>query len=135
MPIEELIALAKVRSGKNQTAMAEEMGHGSKHRLTKIAAGRLYADASELVYLATAAKLDPIKVLAEIESERHPELAGVWGNLITSAALYSEPLFAGPAGGTEKRRRKTRCNHALSNRLPHSKRSTDRFNSVSTLYK
>lgn len=78
MRIAELIALAKVRSGKTQIVLAEEMGHGSKHRLTHLAAGRLYADASEIVYLAEEANLPPIKTLAEIESERHPNLAHVW---------------------------------------------------------
>ena len=87
MPIDELIALASIRSGKKKKALAAEMGHADETRLSKLASGRLKADASEIVFLAAAAKLDPIKVLAEIESERHPELAGVWGNLVTSAAL------------------------------------------------
>lgn len=78
MMIKELIAIAKVRSGKTQDAMANEMGHTGKSRLSNIAAGKLKADASEIVYLAQAAKMEPISVLAEIESERHPELASVW---------------------------------------------------------
>jgi len=78
MLLKELIAIAKVRSGKTQEAMAEEMGHSGKSRLSNIAAGKLKADASEIIYLAQAAKMEPISVLAEIESERHPELAAVW---------------------------------------------------------
>ena len=78
MQIAELIALAKVRSGKTQKEMAEEMGHKVPTRISKLGTGRLSADASEIVYLASAAKMDPIRVLAEVESERHPELANIW---------------------------------------------------------
>lgn len=88
MRIAELIALAKVRSGKTQIVMAEEMGHGTKHRLSNLASGRLYADASEIIYLAENANLPPIKTLAEIESERHPNLAHVW-KTATKAAKES----------------------------------------------
>ncbi len=82
MDIAELIALAKVRSGKTQKEMAEEMGHKVKTRISKLGTGRLKADASEIIYLAEAAKMPPIDVLAQIESERHPELAQVWQSLI-----------------------------------------------------
>lgn len=78
MNIAELIALASIRSGKQKQTLAKEMGHADKTRISKIATGRLRADASEIVYLAEAAKLPPIKVLAAIESERHPALAFVW---------------------------------------------------------
>lgn len=89
MKLAELIALAKVRSGKTQTTMAIEMGHGSKTRLSHLAAERLYADASEIIYLAEAAHMQPIKVLAEVEAERHPELAHVWKQITDRlTALY-----------------------------------------------
>lgn len=78
MKISELIALAKVRSGKTQKDMAEEMGHPHPKRISKISTGQLEADASEILYLATEAKMQPIEVLADIESQRHPELAAVW---------------------------------------------------------
>lgn len=78
MQIAELIALAKVRSGKQQQTLADEMGHNNHTRISKIARGVLQPDASEIVYLAEAANMDPIKVLAQVESERHPELAAVW---------------------------------------------------------
>jgi transcriptional regulator with XRE-family HTH domain len=88
MKIAELIALAKVRSGKSQKDMAHDMGYSHPQQLSKIAAGVKAPDASEIIYLATAAQMEPIKVLAEIESERHPELAFVWGRaLLNSAAL------------------------------------------------
>lgn len=87
MDIAELVAIAKVRSGKTQKEMANEMGYEHPAQVSKIATGVKAANASEIIYLAKAAKMDPIRVLAEIESERHPELAGVWGNLVTSAAL------------------------------------------------
>lgn len=78
MQIAELIALAKVRSGKSQKAMSEEMGHPHAKRISKISNGQLEADASEIIYLAQAAGMPEIKVLAEIESDRHPELAAAW---------------------------------------------------------
>lgn len=78
MTIAELIALATVRSGKHKTELAKEMRHTDSTRLSKIATGRLRAHASEVIYLAQAANLPPIKVLAEIESQRDPELAFVW---------------------------------------------------------
>lgn len=78
MNISELIALAKVRSGKTQKVMAEEMGHKVTTRISKLGTGRLAADASEIIYLAQAAHMQPIEVLADIESQRHPELAQVW---------------------------------------------------------
>lgn len=82
MNVTELIALAKVRSGKSQKAMAEEMGHAHAKRISKISTGQLEADASEIVYLAQNAKMPPIEVLADIESQRHPELAAVWKRTI-----------------------------------------------------
>ena len=78
MQANELVALAKARSGKTQIEMASDMGHKGHTRLSNIAKGKLEADASEIVYLAQAAKMQPIEVLADIESQRHPELAAVW---------------------------------------------------------
>lgn len=134
MQIAELIAIAKVRSGKSQKDMAADLHHTHATRISKISKGEAAANASEIIYLAKAAKMDPIRVLAEIESERHPELASVWGELVTSAALYLDASFTGPTGPTEKRRGKTRCNHSLSNRLANTKHRANRFNRVSTLY-
>lgn len=106
MQIAELIALAAIRSGKQRQALADEMGHSDKTRISKIASGRLKADASEIVYLAEAANLPPIQTLADIESERHPELAFVWAkagatikNKITSlyfslAGRFHRPRFS-----------------------------------------
>ncbi len=78
MLIAELIALAKVRSGKSQKVMAEEMGYTNAAQVSKLATGVKAPDASEIMYLAQAAKMQPIEVLADIESQRHPELAAVW---------------------------------------------------------
>lgn len=77
MQIAELIAIASIRSGKKKRELGQEMGHNDETRISKMATGRLRADASEIVYLAEAANMEPILVLAEIESERHPELAAV----------------------------------------------------------
>lgn len=134
MQIAELIAIAKVRSGKSQKDMAADLHHTHATRISKISKGEAAANASEIIYLAKAAKMDPIRVLAEIESERHPELASVWGELVTSAALYLNTSFSGPTGPAKQRRRKTRCNHSLRNRVPNSKHGTNRFNGVSTLH-
>lgn len=78
MSIAELIALAKVRSGKSQKEMAEEMGLTNPNVISKIAGGIREANASEIVFLAMAARMDPIEVLAEVETEKHPELKQVW---------------------------------------------------------
>ncbi len=78
MQIAELIALAKVRSGKSQKEMAADMGYTHPQQVSKIAAGVKAADASEIIYFAQAAQMEPIDVLADFESERHPELAAVW---------------------------------------------------------
>lgn len=130
MQIRELIALAKTRSGKTQEEMGQEMGHSGKTRLSKIASGDLAANPSEIRYLAIRANMDPTQVQGEIEAEKHPALAWVWE---TSHALYLGTVFPGPTGGAKQRRRKTRCNHALGNRLSNPKHRTNRFNRVSTL--
>lgn len=104
MSIAELIALAAVRSGKRQKAMAEEMGHSDSTRLSKLSSGRLSADASEIVYLAEAAELPPIETLASIESERHPELAQVWEKVIAQHQAETKTPPEGGALSWRKRR-------------------------------
>lgn len=78
MLINELIALAKARSGKTMLEMSAEMGHNGHSRLTQINRGRLEPNTSELRYLALLAKVDPATVIAEYESEKHPALAWIW---------------------------------------------------------
>ena len=85
MNIKELVALASIRSKKTQGKLGQEMGHKVKSRISKIASGLLQPDASEIVYLARAAKLPEIETLAAIEIERHPELAEVWRLVVTKA--------------------------------------------------
>lgn len=92
MQVSELIALAKIRSGKSQKAMAEEMGHGHPKRISKLSTGELIANASEIIYLAEAAHMPPIKVLAEIEAERHPDLAHVWKKVTDSLTSLKQAL-------------------------------------------
>lgn len=82
MHIAELIAMAKIRSGKTQKEMAADMGYSHPQQVSKLAAGIKAADASEILYLAEAAKMEPIEVLAEFESQRHPQLAEVWRTTI-----------------------------------------------------
>ena len=84
MKIAELIAVAKIRSGKDQKELAAEMGI-SADRLSKIAKGKYQASASEIIYLATEAKTDAIRALADIEMEREPQLAAAWTYALSHA--------------------------------------------------
>ena len=78
MELAELIAIASVRSGKTRGVMAKEMGHKSQSRISRLSAGQLVPEASEIVYLAHEAKLPEMQTLAEIEAERHPQFAKMW---------------------------------------------------------
>lgn len=78
MNIEELIEIAKVRSGKSKGQMAAELGLSSQSAMTKMATGERDFRASEIIYLAAAAKLDPIETLKELEQSARPHLADVW---------------------------------------------------------
>ena len=84
MKIAELIAIAKIRSGKEQQQIAAEMGI-SASRLSNIAKGKNQATASEIVYLANEAQTDAMRALADIESEREPNFAPIWAKLLSSA--------------------------------------------------
>ncbi len=86
MKIAELIAIAKIRSGKEQQQMAAEMGIDPT-RLTNIGKGKLKANASEVAYLAHQAKTDPLRAIAEVESEREPKFATMWANLLSVSKL------------------------------------------------
>lgn len=122
MQIAELIALAAVRSGKKRQELGAEMGHNDKHRISKLATERLKADASEIVFLAMAAKMNPIEVLAEVETERHPELSQVWQRVRENMrSLY----FAQVAARVDKRRRKVGCNRAPSDPPRYAKVGTN----------
>ncbi len=111
MDMRELIALAAVRSGKKKRELAAEMGHADETRLSKIGNGRLKADASEIVFFAMAAKMDPIEVLAEVETERHPELGQMWTRVRENMrSLY----FAQVPTRVNKRRRVKPCNRPPS---------------------
>ena len=87
MDIAELIALAKIRSGKTQKEMAQEMGYSHPNYVSKIATGAKAPDASEILYFAEAAKMQPIQVLAEIESKRRPELAKFWQMILQKSEM------------------------------------------------
>lgn len=86
MKIAELIAIAKIRSGKEQQQIAQEMGI-SASRLSNIAKGKNQATASEIVYLANVAKTDAVRALADIESEREPKFAPIWASLLNVSKL------------------------------------------------
>ena len=87
MRIAELIAIAKIRSGKEQQQMAVEMGITAS-RLSAVAKGKLQPSASEIAYLAQQAQTDPLRAIADIESEREPKLAPIWANLLNISKLY-----------------------------------------------
>ncbi|MDZ4100701.1 MAG: hypothetical protein U1E12_03380 [Hydrogenophaga sp.] len=85
MEIAELIALAAVRSGKTRKELAEEMG-ATGQKLSKLSAGEHKPNASEIIFLASQAKLPPLKTLAEIEGELHPEFAAIWKKVAKASA-------------------------------------------------
>lgn len=87
MRIAELIAIAKIRSGKEQQQMATEMGITAS-RLSAVAKGKLQPSASEVAYLAQQAQTDPLRAIADIESEREPKFAPIWANLLNVSKLY-----------------------------------------------
>ena len=76
MRVAELIAIAKIRSGKEQQQMAAEMGV-SASRLSAVSKGKLQPNASEIVYLAQQAQTDPLQAIADIETEREPKFAPI----------------------------------------------------------
>jgi transcriptional regulator with XRE-family HTH domain len=80
----ELIAIAKIRSGKEQQQMAAEMGI-SASRLSAVAKGKLQPNASEVAYLAQQAQTDPLRAIADIETEREPKFAPIWQRLLHAA--------------------------------------------------
>jgi DNA-binding XRE family transcriptional regulator len=84
MKIAELLAIAKIRSGKEQQQMAAEMGIDPT-RLTNIGKGKLKANASEVAYLAQQAQTDPLRAIADIETEREPKFAPIWQRLLHAA--------------------------------------------------
>lgn len=88
MYTKELIAMATIRSGKKRYQMAEEMGHAGETRLSKIAAGTLAPNSSELAYLARQAGVEPLDAISRYESEKHPALSWIWN-------LAAEPVKAG----------------------------------------
>ena len=86
MRIAELIAIAKIRSGKEQQQMAVEMGITAS-RLSAVAKGKLQPSASEIAYLAQQAHTDPLRAIADIESEREPKFAPIWASLLNISKL------------------------------------------------
>ena len=86
MRIAELIAIAKIRSGKEQQQMAVEMGITAS-RLSAVAKGKLQPSASEIAYLAQQAHTDPLRAIADIESEREPKFAPIWESLLNISKL------------------------------------------------
>lgn len=86
MNIAELIALATVRSGKSRGELAAELGYKNQSKLSKLSAGENKPTATEIIYLAEKAKLPPVKTLAEIEAEMHPEFAAIWNKVAKASA-------------------------------------------------
>lgn len=107
MDISELIALATVRSGKSRGELALEMGYKNQSQLSKLSAGEKKPNASEIVYLAVQAKLDPVKTLAEIEEQSHPEFAAIWQRIKTADSVR-ELYLANPATVSTRTRHKVR---------------------------
>lgn len=99
MRVAELIAIAKVRSGKDQKVLAEEMGIDPT-RLSNINKGKAKATASEIVYLAQQAQTDALRALADIESEREPRFAMAWNHALSALKSYFQRASSnGPSTG------------------------------------
>lgn len=90
MNMAELIALASVRSGKSKGELAKKLGHKDQTRLSKLGVGALEPKASEIVVLAEDANLDPVKTLAEIEAQMHPEFQAIWNKIKETASSVRE---------------------------------------------
>ena len=84
MKIAELIAIAKIRSGKEQREIADSMGVTAS-RLSAVARGKLQPTAGEIIYLANVANTNPVTALAEIEMEREPQYAEAWKQALSYA--------------------------------------------------
>ena len=77
MNIKDLIDAAKLKSGLQLGQIAAEM-HIPQAKLSDWKAGKYRPSASNIIYLADRAQLPAIEVLAEIETEANPDLAGFW---------------------------------------------------------
>lgn len=77
MNIKDLIDAAKNKSGLQLGQIAEEM-HVPQARISEWKKGKYRPAASQIIYLADKAQLPAIEVLAEFETETHPEMAGFW---------------------------------------------------------
>lgn len=67
MDMNELVAIAKVRSGKNLKTMAKEMGHRHATRISKLSLKQAQPTPRELAYIANQARMPLDFVFQEIE--------------------------------------------------------------------
>ena len=77
MLIQTLIDVAKLRSGKNFGAMAEDLGV-AQTRISEWKKGVTWPGTSEVAYFALEAGLPVLETIAEIEREKKPTLSTVW---------------------------------------------------------
>ena len=77
MLVKTLIDVAKMRSLKSQSKMAEELDVPHT-RISEWKKGKCMPGSSEIAYFALEAGLDVMDTIAAIESEKKPALSRVW---------------------------------------------------------
>ena len=82
MDIKNLIETAKAKSGLQLGAMANDM-QISQVRISEWKKGKYKPGPSQIIYLAEKAQLPAIEVLAELETEQHPEMASFWKKAVS----------------------------------------------------
>lgn len=81
MKIEDLIELAKTRSGMNLGEMAREL-EIPQSKFTAWKKGQYKPGTSEIMYLADKAGLRMMETVAEIETQSHPAFGRIWRKAI-----------------------------------------------------
>lgn len=82
MNITELITKAKETSGLTLGQMAAEL-EVKPSTLSAWKKGDYKPGPTDIVYLADKANLPVFEVLAEIETESHPSMAGLWKKVVS----------------------------------------------------
>lgn len=78
MNVKELVSAAEAKKGRKE--LAREMGM-NPNRLSDWKAGSRKPDATEVLYMAAAAGLEPEATLAEVMAELDPRYRGIWANM------------------------------------------------------
>lgn len=101
MKIEDLIELAKTRSGMNLGEMAREL-EIPQSKFTAWKKGQYKPGTSEIMYLADKAGLRMMETVAEIETQSHPAFGRIWRKAIEQSmpkSLFHHFFSSGPNTG------------------------------------